>query len=89
MNATQATPNLSLNDIACREHAKLVAAQTAEQTALGLENDAFQARHAGRFDAAAGFESLANAVRTGQLTREQLNTSNRRVRMLGGEALGV
>ncbi len=57
--------------------------------AITLENAAYRARRAGNFDAAAGLDSLASAVRSGQLSTAQLHNSNARCRLFGGEAVGL
>lgn len=57
--------------------------------AAQLDLDAHRARRAGRFDAAVAFGSLSEALRSGQLTRKQLYTDTRRLRLFAGRSLDV
>lgn len=54
-----------------------------------LDLQAHRARAMGRFDAAVGLDSLAEALHKGQLTRAELHTDAKRVRLFGGQAVGV
>jgi hypothetical protein len=56
---------------------------------IHLELGAAFSRRLGQFDAAAGYQSLADAVRAGQLTSRQLHTSDSRCRLFGGRTLGL
>ena len=48
-----------------------------------------RARQAGQFDAAASLDGLAGALRSGQLTRSQLHTSDSRCRLFGGRGAAL
>lgn len=67
---------------------RLAALTSNEQllAAVTAEDNAYRARHAGRFDAAAGFDSLSVALRAGQLTPKQLHSDSKRCRVFGARA---
>ena len=57
--------------------------------AVQLDLDAHRARKAGKFDAAVGLAGLAEALRNGQVTRREIYTDTRRLRLFAGRSLDV
>jgi hypothetical protein len=85
-NASPATPNLSLNDIPVRENAKLIADETLYEL-VQLDIRTIKARAKGQFEIAAAYASLADALRSGQLTLSRFLTSAKWGAVFGGRCL--